>query len=85
MIHCLIIGAAGMLGAGLVDALLAKGEVAGKPVDKLTLFDIFEAPARDADVALDIRAGDAVFFPANTLGTWEILETARKTYIILDA
>ena len=38
----------------------------------------------DSGEHLDIRTGDAVFFPANTLGTWEILETARKTYIILD-
>jgi len=39
----------------------------------------------DSGERLEIKAGDAVFFPANTLGTWEILETARKTYIILDA
>lgn len=76
MPHCLIIGAAGMLGAGLVDALLAKGEVAGKPVDKLTLFDIFEAPARDGDVALDIRAGDL-----SAPGTAEALIASRPDVI----
>lgn len=38
----------------------------------------------DSGERLEINAGDAVFFPPNTLGTWEILETARKTYIILD-
>lgn len=39
----------------------------------------------DAGERLDIRTGDAVLFPPNTQGTWEILETTRKTYIILDA
>ena len=37
----------------------------------------------DSGERLDIRAGDAVFFPANTTGTWEVIETARKTYILL--
>jgi hypothetical protein len=32
---------------------------------------------------LDIRAGDAVWFPADTTGTWEITETLRKTYVIV--
>ena len=31
----------------------------------------------------DICAGDAVWFPADTTGTWEITETLRKTYVIL--
>jgi uncharacterized cupin superfamily protein len=31
----------------------------------------------------DIRAGDAVWFPADTTGTWEITETLRKSYVII--
>ena len=31
----------------------------------------------------DINAGDAVWFPADTTGTWEISETLRKTYVIV--
>jgi hypothetical protein len=31
----------------------------------------------------DICAGDAVWFPADTTGTWEIAETLRKTYVIV--
>lgn len=59
MAHCLIIGAAGMLGSGLVDALLDQGKIAGKPIDKITLFDIFETKTRPgANIALDYRTGD---------------------------
>ncbi len=32
---------------------------------------------------IDIRAGDAVWFPPNTRGVWEIHEKVRKVYIIL--
>lgn len=31
----------------------------------------------------EICAGDAVWFPADTTGTWEITETLRKTYVIV--
>ncbi len=46
--HALIIGAAGMVGRKLVEALVAKGEVNGKLIEELTLVDIVEpaAPAR---------------------------------------
>lgn len=37
----------------------------------------------DGGETLDIEPGDAVFFPANTQGTWEIIETTRKTYLII--
>lgn len=30
-----------------------------------------------------IRAGDTLFFPANTFGTWEIIEPMRKVFTIL--
>ncbi|TRZ60993.1 cupin domain-containing protein [Pseudomonas alloputida] len=29
-------------------------------------------------------AGDALYFEANSQGTWDILETVRKTYLILN-
>lgn len=38
----------------------------------------------DGGAPLDINAGDAVFFPPNTLGTWHVHETVRKTYVLFD-
>ena len=35
--------------------------------------------------ALEIRAGDAVFFPADSRGTWDVRETIRKTYVTFSA
>lgn len=32
-----------------------------------------------------IRAGDSLFFPQNTTGEWDVTETIRKLYVILDA
>jgi len=31
--------------------------------------------------AMEIRAGDAVFFPPNSQGVWDVKETVRKTYV----
>lgn len=31
----------------------------------------------------DINSGDAVWFPPNTTGMWDISETLRKTYVIV--
>ena len=33
---------------------------------------------------IELRTGDAVFFPPNTTGTWTITETLRKTYVIIE-
>jgi uncharacterized cupin superfamily protein len=33
---------------------------------------------------LEIKAGDAVFFPPNSLGVWHVHETVRKTYVSFD-
>jgi uncharacterized protein len=33
---------------------------------------------------IDIRAGDAIWFPANSSGVWEITENVRKVYVIID-
>jgi uncharacterized protein len=30
---------------------------------------------------MEIRAGDAIFFPPNSKGTWDVKETVRKTYV----
>ena len=32
---------------------------------------------------LHIQAGDALMLPANSTGTWDILETVRKTYVLI--
>lgn len=37
----------------------------------------------DGGESLELEAGDAVVFPPNTNGTWEILTTLRKTYVLL--
>lgn len=33
---------------------------------------------------IDIRAGDTIWFPANSTGVWEIRENVRKVYVIID-
>lgn len=37
----------------------------------------------DAGNPIDIAAGDALYFPANSSGVWEVSETVRKTYVLL--
>jgi uncharacterized cupin superfamily protein len=37
----------------------------------------------DHGAVIDIKAGDALYFPANSLGIWEIAETVRKSYVLL--
>ncbi|MBK8159359.1 MAG: cupin domain-containing protein [Rhodospirillaceae bacterium] len=37
----------------------------------------------DNGQVIEIKAGDALYFPAESLGVWEIHETVRKTYILL--
>ncbi|WP_040262895.1 cupin domain-containing protein [Pseudomonas massiliensis] len=37
----------------------------------------------DGGEPLHIQAGDALMFPANTTGTWDIQETVRKTYVLI--
>ena len=32
---------------------------------------------------VELRAGDAVLFPANCQGTWDIRETVRKSFVII--
>ena len=33
--------------------------------------------------AQQIRAGDTLFFPENTVGVWHITETLRKVYVVM--
>ena len=35
----------------------------------------------DDGEAIEIRAGDTVYFDENSKGTWEVLETVRKAYL----
>lgn len=37
----------------------------------------------DEGEAIAFGAGDSLYFPANTLGTWEIKTRVRKVYVIL--
>lgn len=32
---------------------------------------------------IELRAGDAILFPANYQGTWDIRETVRKSFVII--
>ncbi|OLL27401.1 cupin [Burkholderia sp. SRS-W-2-2016] len=36
----------------------------------------------DGGEPVELRAGDAVLFPANCEGVWDIRETLRKTYVL---
>lgn len=37
----------------------------------------------DHGTPIELRAGDAVLFPENCAGTWDVIETVRKTYLVL--
>ena len=37
----------------------------------------------DGGAPIQINPGDALLFPANTFGIWDIEETVRKTYVLL--
>ncbi len=34
---------------------------------------------------IEFRAGDTLFFPANTIGEWQIDETLRKVFVVMAA
>jgi uncharacterized cupin superfamily protein len=38
----------------------------------------------DEGEPVEIRAGDVLFFPANTKGVWEIRSQARKIYVVFE-
>ncbi|MDH4869295.1 cupin domain-containing protein [Pseudomonas sp. BN515] len=37
----------------------------------------------DGGEPIEIKAGDALLLPANSLGVWDVKETLRKTYVII--
>ncbi|MBB1520928.1 cupin domain-containing protein [Aquipseudomonas guryensis] len=37
----------------------------------------------DVGEPIVIQAGDAILFPANTTGIWDIQETLRKSYVLI--
>lgn len=37
----------------------------------------------DEGEPIKIQAGDAILFPANTTGIWDIQETLRKSYVLI--
>lgn len=54
----LVIGAAGMVGRKLTAALLAAGQVGGRPLSELTLADVIEPAPMRGEVALVTAAAD---------------------------
>jgi nucleoside-diphosphate-sugar epimerase len=57
--HIAIIGAAGMVGRKLTARLVADGELAGEPIERLTLLDVVQpAPPEGFDGTVDARASD---------------------------
>ena len=38
----------------------------------------------DGGEAMEVRAGDSFVVPAGFAGTWQVLERARKLYVILE-
>jgi nucleoside-diphosphate-sugar epimerase len=57
-VHILIIGAAGMVGRKLTQALVKAGEVGGRPIERLTLADIVAAEAPVFSGAVETLAMD---------------------------
>jgi nucleoside-diphosphate-sugar epimerase len=57
-VHILIIGAAGMVGRKLTQALLKTGEVGGKPIERLTLADVVAPVAPKTGAAVEALAVD---------------------------
>ncbi len=57
--HILILGAAGMIGRKLVQRLVREGAVGGKPIDRMTLFDVVAPAAPEGTaIAIETAAGD---------------------------
>jgi nucleoside-diphosphate-sugar epimerase len=69
----LITGAGGMIGRTLVDRLVQEGQIGGKPVDRLTLYDI-AAP----------EAPNGVNYPVVTRGG-DISHPAEAAALVADA
>jgi len=57
-LHILIIGAAGMVGRKLTEALVKTGEVGGKPIERFTLADVIAAPVPKTRATVEALAVD---------------------------
>jgi D-erythronate 2-dehydrogenase len=68
-----ILGAAGFLGRKLAERIARDGVVGGKPVKRLTLFDLdapsppVEMPQRHTGIPVDSIGGDLASLPANVI------------------
>jgi nucleoside-diphosphate-sugar epimerase len=73
-----ILGASGFLGRKVATRLAADGALAGKPVTRLTLFDVTVAPSPDAPFPVHSLAGDIAVLPAAAIppGTDVIFQLA---------
>jgi D-erythronate 2-dehydrogenase len=56
--ECLIIGGAGMLGHRLAKVLAGKGEIGGRPIGAMTLFDVVDAAPVKAGFPVSTKTGD---------------------------
>lgn len=74
--HILIIGAAGMVGRKLTQALLAAGTIAGRDISALTLVDVVAADVPVSDTPISALAADL-----SLPGTAETLAATRPDLI----
>ena len=58
-----ILGGGGFLGRKIAERLAREGTYAGRKIESLTLFDMFEPPAPDAPFPVTTLAGDVVELP----------------------
>lgn len=58
-----ILGGGGFLGRKVAERLAREGTYAGRKIESLTLFDMFEPPAPDAPFPVTTLAGDVVELP----------------------
>ena len=58
-----ILGGGGFLGRKIAERLAREGTYAGEKIESLTLFDMFEPPAPDAQFPVTTLAGDVVELP----------------------
>ena len=56
--HILVIGAAGMVGRKFVEKLARDGTLGGKPVSRITAFDVVAATPPEASFPIDVHTGD---------------------------
>lgn len=62
-----ILGGGGFLGRKIASRLAQDGKLGGRPITRLTLFDLAEPPKPEAAFAVTSIAGDLVELPANAI------------------